>query len=88
MRFFFTLVIIALCCSTFAGGLAIINADGIEIGICGTFSWSDTSIGFAISSVLFVVAVVVIGLEYVADWIYKREKNQVYGLGLIEKINL
>jgi hypothetical protein len=35
-------VIIALCCSTLVGGLAVINAAGIEIGICGIFSGSDT----------------------------------------------
>jgi hypothetical protein len=36
---------IALCCSTLAGGLAVINVDGIGIGISGTFSGIETSIG-------------------------------------------
>lgn len=49
----------------------MINADGIDIGTCGTLSELDTSIGLVISSVLLiivvavVVVVVVVLLEYV-----------------------
>lgn len=64
----FTLVIIALCWSTLAGGLGVINDVGIDIGMCVIFSWTDVSTGWAGSSVSFIV--VITGLLYGDAGIY------------------
>lgn len=54
-HFFCTLVIIALCCSTLAGGLAVINAAGIGIDMCTVVSGLEVSEGLLVSSVLSTV---------------------------------
>lgn len=62
-----TLVIIALCCSTLAGGLAVIKAAGIGIEACEFVSGLDASGGLTVSSVLSTVVVAGVGLVYAAD---------------------